>query len=127
MRNLFRKLLLIALMSLLPIAVLGQAISGDLVGVVKDTTGAVVSGATLEATNLANGFKASVKTNANGEYHFIDLPVGHYKLQATSGGLKGGFGDVTISLNETRTANITATVAGAATTVEVAEQAVEVD
>src|ERR1035437_4337519 len=113
MRNLLKNLLLLGLISLLPVAVLGQAISGNIVGVVRDTTGAVVPGATVDATNLATGFKASATTNDNGQYHFVDLPAGHYKLQATSGGLKGGYEDLVVALNETRTANITAAVAGA--------------
>ena len=83
--------------------------------------------ATVDATNLATNFKNSVTTNSNGEYHFIDLPAGHYKIEATSGGLKGGIADVIVSLNETKTINITATVAGTATTVEVSGQAVAVD
>jgi hypothetical protein len=127
MRNLLKNLLLLGLISLLPVAVLGQAISGNIVGLVRDTTGAVVPGATVDATNLATGFKASATTNDNGQYHFVDLPAGHYKLQATSGGLKGGYEDLVVALNETRTANITAAVAGATTTVEVSGQTVAVD
>ncbi len=127
MRNVLKSFLLLALISLLPVALMGQAISGNVNGVVKDATGAVVPGATVDATNLATNFKNSVTTNSNGEYHFIDLPAGHYKIEATSGGLKGGVADVIVSLNETKTINITATVAGTATTVEVSGQAVAVN
>ena len=127
MRNVLKSFLLLALMSLLPIALMGQAISGNVNGVVKDATGAVVPGATVDATNLATNFKNSVTTNSNGEYHFIDLPAGHYKIEATSGGLKGGVADVIVSLNETKTIYITATVSGTATTVEVSGQAVAVN
>ena len=90
----------------------GQAISGDLVGVVKDSSGAVVANASVEATNLGTNQKLTTTANNSGEYRFTNLPAGHYSLQATSGGLKGGYADVTVELNKTVTANITTAVAG---------------
>ena len=57
MKNLLKSLGLLALALLLPVAALGQAISGDLTGVVKDPSGAVVANATVDATNLGTGFK----------------------------------------------------------------------
>ncbi len=127
MRNLLKNFLLLGLISLLPVALMGQAISGNVNGTVKDATGAVVAGATVEATNLGTNFKNTVTTNSNGEFHFIDLPTGHYTIEATSGGLKGGVTNVIVSLNETKTVYITATVSGTATTVEVSGQAVAVN
>ena len=90
MSTLLKRSLLAVICLFLSAAAFGQAISGDLVGVVKDSSGAVVANATVDATNLATGFKASTTTNTNGEYRFINLPAGHYSLQAASGGLKGG-------------------------------------
>ena len=43
MRNVLKSFLLLALISLLPVALMGQAISGNVNGVVKDATGAVVA------------------------------------------------------------------------------------
>ena len=127
MRNLLKSLLVFALALLLPAAALAQAISGDVVGIVKDSSGAVVANATVDATNLQTGFKINTTTNTNGEYHFVNLPAGHYSLQASSSSLKGGYADIVVELNKTATANITATVAGTATTVEVSEQATTID
>ncbi len=64
MKNLLKSLGLLALALLLPVAALGQAISGDLTGVVKDPSGAVVANATVDATNLGTGFKTTTKTNS---------------------------------------------------------------
>ncbi len=119
-------LLLLALLSLATMG-FGQAISGDLIGTVKDSSGAVVADATVDATNLATGYKASTKSSGSGEYHFSNLPVGHYSLDAASGSLKGGFADIDVQLNHTASANIVATVSGTATTVEVSEQATTID
>jgi len=105
----------------------GQAISGDLVGKVTDSSGAVVSNSTVEAVNIATGQKITTTTNANGEYHFTNLPIGHYKISATGNGLTGGIADTRIDLNKTATANIVATVGQSSTTVEVVEQAATID
>jgi hypothetical protein len=104
-----------------------QAISGDLVGVVKDTTGAVVPNATVEATNVATGAKSTQKTNAQGEYHFVNLPVGTYSVGVTAAGLNGRVDNVRVELNQTQTANLTAAVAGTSTAIEVSETGVTVD
>jgi carboxypeptidase family protein len=104
-----------------------QAISGDLLGVVTDPSGAVISGATVVATNLGTGVKSTTKTNASGEFRFVNLPVGHYSLQMTSAGMTGGYKDVQVELNHQVTANIMGAVASASTTVEVTGEAPSMD
>jgi Carboxypeptidase regulatory-like domain/TonB dependent receptor-like, beta-barrel len=116
-----------SILLLLSVWSFGQAISGDLVGAVKDSTGALVPNATVEATNIATGVKAVQHTNAQGEYHFVNLLPGHYSLAVTATGMKGGTSDVEVELNKVATANITTSVAGTSTTVEVSETAVTID
>jgi hypothetical protein len=106
---------------------MGQAVSGDLVGKVMDASGAVVSAASVEAINMGTGQRITTSTNANGEYRFSNLPVGHYKLQASGNGMVGGYQDVRVELNKTATANITAAVSSASTVVEVIDQAATID
>jgi len=118
---------IIAISMIVPTMMHGQAISGDLLGVVTDSTGAVVSNATVVATNLGTGVKTTTKTNSGGEYHFVNLPVGHYSLEMTSAGMTGGFKDVTVQLNHQVTANIVAAVSSASTTVEVTAEAPTID
>src|ERR1017187_8131864 len=100
MRNLVKSLLILGLISLLPIAVFGQLTSGDLVGTVRDSSGAVVSDASVVATHIATGIKTNNKTNATGEFHFVNLPTGRYTIDVTSAGLKGGT-EVIVNLNQT--------------------------
>ncbi len=127
MKNLLKILTVLAVAFLLTATALGQAISGDMVGAVKDSSGAVVAGATVEVTNLGTGFKQTVTANSAGEYHFVNLAPGHYSVQATGTGLKGGNSDVEVVLNHTATVNITTSVAGAATTVEVSGASATID
>ena len=106
---------------------LGQAISGDLVGTVRDGSGAVLANVPVEVTNLATGLELTQQTTSIGEYHFANLPVGHYKIDVASNNLNGGFADVEVQLNKTATANVVAQVAGAGTTVEVTGQTETID
>jgi hypothetical protein len=104
-----------------------QAISGDLVGVVTDPTGAVIPGIKVDVANIATGVKFSSITNSNGEYRFTNLQIGHYSIQASGNGMAGGYKDVEVQLNHTASANIAAVAAGNATTVEVNTAATVID
>jgi hypothetical protein len=119
--------LLVAALLSLPVIVGAQAISGDLLGVVTDTTGAVVGNATIVATNVATGLKTTTKTNGSGEYHFINLPVGHYSLEMTTTNLAGGYKDVQVQLNKQATANISAGVTGKQEAIEVTTESLTID
>jgi hypothetical protein len=127
MKNLLKIVAVLGVALLLSVAALGQAISGDMNGTVKDQSGAVVANATVDITNLATGFKQTTKANTSGEYHFVNLPAGHYSVQGSAPGLKGGFADIEVTLNKVATANITTNVAGTATTVEVSEAGATID
>ncbi len=130
MRLLLRFTKIVSVLSLLllvPVFAFGQAISGDVVGTVKDNSGAVVAEASVEATNLGTGFKTTVKSNTGGEFHFVNLPGGHYSVKASGAGLAGTIADVEVQLNHTVTANVIATPTSSTTTVEVNEQAAAVD
>ncbi len=111
----------------LPLLTMAQAISGDLLGVVTDTSGAVISNVQVVATNIATGVKTTTKSNANGEYRFINLPVGHYSLEMTGTNLAGGYKDVQVQLNKQATANITAAVSGKQEAIEVTAESLTID
>jgi hypothetical protein len=104
-----------------------QAISGDIVGVVTDQSGAVVPNEKVQVTNLATGVTFSVITKANGEYRFTNLQVGHYSIQASGSGLAGGYKDVEVVLSQTVTANIPTAPEANASSVEVTSTAVAID
>ncbi len=79
-----------ALLMLLWATLPGQAqqITGSITGTVKDSSGAVVSGATIKATNDATGFSRSVTANAYGDYRVDYLPVGTYTIEVKAQGFK---------------------------------------
>ncbi len=106
----------------------GQMINGDLVGTVTDATGAVVSSASIVATNDATGVTATESTTAGGEYRFTNLAVGTYTLTASAPGFtRATVKNVQVQLNNTLTQNLTLDVGSTATTVEVSAAGVGID
>src|SRR5579864_7832721 len=74
----------------------GQAISGNLVGTVIDSSSAVVTGATVAATKIDTGVTTTTTSNSTGAYHFENLPVGTYRVVVTSKGFKTGIQQVDV-------------------------------
>src|ERR1700730_6186247 len=80
-----RSLMIAWALLLLPIAVRAQtATSGSIAGVVKDTTGAVLPGVSVEAASPALIEKVRVVvTDDQGQYKIIDLRPGTYNVTFT--------------------------------------------
>ncbi len=58
-------------------------VTGSISGYVRDSSGAVLAGATVTIVQQATGYTRTVKTDAGGQYSFLALPPGHYRLTAT--------------------------------------------
>src|ERR1700729_1821837 len=80
--TLFRFLTVIAILSLLSTVMLfGQtAVTGGIEGNVTDTSGAAVSGATVEVTNIGDSVTHNTVTNNDGAYRFPSLIPGTYTV-----------------------------------------------
>src|SRR5262245_59379417 len=82
-----RGTLAVLVVVLLPSAVAAQATSSSIAGVVKDATGAVLPGVTVEAASPALIEKTrSVITDAEGNYKIVDLRPGTYSVTFTLAG-----------------------------------------
>jgi hypothetical protein len=57
-----------------------QSNAADLLGFVRDPTGAVVVGATVTARNPATNYSRNVTTNDDGYYQITNLPPGEYEV-----------------------------------------------
>jgi outer membrane receptor protein involved in Fe transport len=84
----FRFLTLIAVLSLVSIDMLhGQtAVTGGIEGNVTDASGAAISGATVEATNVADSVVRETVTNGDGAYRFPSLIPGSYSVAVKKAG-----------------------------------------
>lgn len=83
----------VSLCTLLLLAVASPALSqsattGALTGTVTDPSGAVISGATVTATNLATGQARTVTTDTSGVYKISLLPPGSYSVKFAASGFK---------------------------------------
>src|SRR5579864_7923205 len=72
----------------LAIGLTWASISGSISGLVTDSSGAVISGASVVATNTQTGVKTTVTTDAKGFYSLPVLAVGTYDLQVSQIGFK---------------------------------------
>jgi hypothetical protein len=65
----------------------GQAVS-QISGTVKDSSGAVVPGVEVTATQTDTGIKRTVSTDETGAYILPNLPLGPYRLEAVKEGFR---------------------------------------
>lgn len=65
-----------------------QVTNGTILGTVTDTTGAVMPGVRVIATNLETNFSHDAITDSSGQYSIPFLPVGKYRLEAGGAGFK---------------------------------------
>jgi carboxypeptidase family protein len=76
------------LLLLWPALAHAQVTTADLVGTVKDSSGAVLPGARVVITNQATGVSRSATTGADGNYIFTSLQPGVYTLSAEIAGFR---------------------------------------
>ncbi len=65
-----------------------QIDNGSITGIVRDSSGAVVSGGSVTIKNLANGIAINVKTNSDGNYQALALIPGQYSVEVSAQGFK---------------------------------------
>src|SRR5689334_7558025 len=65
-----------------------QSTGGRIRGTVIDSSGGAVVGATVTLINEATHATRDAQTGSNGEYIFIEVPVGTYEIDAVSQGFK---------------------------------------
>ncbi len=73
---------------LFALALASASITGSISGVVTDKSGAVVSGASVVATNTLTGVQTTQKTDSKGFYNLPTLAVGTYNLEISQVGFK---------------------------------------
>jgi hypothetical protein len=88
MRNRRRASLSLYLFLFLAIGITWASIAGSISGLVTDSSGAVIAGAKVIATDTQTGVQTTVTTDAKGFYSLPALPVGTYDLQVSQIGFK---------------------------------------
>ena len=113
MKRICRKLspfvlaVLVVATALTPIAV-GQKDSGGVAGVVRDSSGAVVSGAKVSVKDVDRGTEVVVTTGLQGDYAASPLKIGSYSVSAEKTGFKKTVvGPIVVNIQEHPEVDIT--------------------
>src|SRR6202045_434762 len=81
-------LAVVTVLAVTPRAVLGQTVYGSITGTVTDSSGAAISDASVVLTNLDNGEKHSIQSDSSGNYTFVNILPGRYKVEGEKTGFK---------------------------------------
>ena len=96
-------------------------------GVVQDPSGAGVAKATVVVTNQATGVASTTTTDAEGNYRFVSLAPGKYKITATAAGFAKSEADVTLLTSQNLNAPLSLRVGSVSDSVIVSTEAPVVD
>jgi hypothetical protein len=93
---------------------------GSVDGIVRDSSGGILPGATVEAKNVATGAILAATTDSIGQFRFPSVQIGTYDVTATlSGFLPQTIPDVLVALGQVKTLDFVLKIAGVAETVNV--------
>src|ERR1700728_3158378 len=98
----------------------GQSTFGAIVGTVKDQSGSVVPGATVNLVNTGSSATRSVTTSAAGNYEFLNLDAGTYQVSIQASGFKDVvFDHLVLQARDTQRIDANLAIGSASQTVEV--------
>jgi hypothetical protein len=116
--------LVAALSLLLPALLSAQGTSGRIIGRVADPSGAVLANVKVTLVNEATNVSRDGTTNSAGDYDFIEVPVGTYRLEFDLTGFKKNLRrGVALDINQVITLNMTMQVGATQEVVDVTSEA----
>src|SRR5579863_324129 len=122
---LFSRLLLVVFVATTAFA---QTFLGNLAGTATDSSAASLSGAVVKLDSPSTGLTRSTVSSANGDFLFVDLPVGIYTLTVSSSGFATKKIDaVEIAVSKTTNINVSLGLAQQQSTVEVTASSVSIE
>jgi len=102
---------------------LAQQTLGGIRGTVTDPSGALVPDTIVTAVGDQTRLTRSKKSNAEGEYEIVNLPIGTYTLTFTHNGFLGDtVPSILVQANRTATVNVSLKVGQASTIITVEEK-----
>jgi hypothetical protein len=115
-----RLLAVLAVVALCCSVVLAQQTLGGFTGEVTDSSGGVIPNATVTVVDEQTSLTRTVKTNGQGEYSLVNLPIGSYTLSYTADGFDVQKTEhIAVQANRTATLNVTLKIGKTSETVEV--------
>ncbi|PYX75878.1 MAG: hypothetical protein DMG78_02905 [Acidobacteria bacterium] len=115
---------LAAVSLLIPNLLSAQGTSGRIVGRVSDAAGAVLPNVKVTLVNEGTSVSRDGKTNDNGDYDFVQVPVGTYRLEFDLTGFKKNVRrGVSLDINQVITLNVNMQVGATQEVVDVTSEA----
>ena len=85
---------------LLPAPASAQFDAATVLGTVRDSSGAIVPGATVTLTNASTGITATAVSDEHGDYQFLNVRIGTYNVKAELQGFSvASVQDVAVTVN----------------------------
>jgi hypothetical protein len=113
---------------LLTLPAFSQSTSGRILGRVADPTGAVLAGVKITLTNEATGASRDSQTNASGDFNFVEVVPGSYRVEFELTGFKKNVQtSVLVNVNQVVTLNSVLQIGASQEVVEVTSEAPQVD
>src|SRR3984957_2482363 len=104
----------------LSVCALAQQTLGGITGTVTDPGGSVLPDTSVTIVGDQTKLTRTIKTNANGAYDFVNLPIGTYTLTVTHDGFQSQkLPSIPVQADRTATLNVLLKVGQVGTTVEV--------
>ena len=108
--------------------VLRADVTGSILGTVRDASSAAMPNVTVTVANVETNLTHTATTDSSGDYRFLALPAGTYRVEATQPGFrKFSAADVVLSVNQERRVDIAMEVGSQEQKVEVSANAVQVE
>ncbi len=104
-----------------------QTETAEVLGTVRDTTGASVTGAAVTLTNVSTGVKADTTTNADGDYDFLNVAIGDYEVGVEHAGFSKVTTDVRVEVEARQRVDFSLKVGAVTETVMVSAVAPPLD
>src|SRR5229473_339248 len=102
-------------------------VTGSILGVVHDSSGAAVAGAKIVATNVQTNFKQETVSSGDGAFRILALPAGIYTLTATAAGFRTFTEtNIEVKVNDQLRYDVTLNVGSVKEIVEIVANAVQV-
>ncbi len=106
--------------SILPSGAYGQGVRGEIVGTVKDSSGAIVPNVQVKIRNEATNITRTVSSSQSGEYSVPLLDPGSYEVSASAPGFEQvTYTKITLQVAQTVRVDVTLTVGAVREQVEV--------
>lgn len=123
----FSLCLSIFLFLLLAVPGLRADVTGGVSGIVHDASGAAIPGASVKITEVTTNVSREVKSSGEGQYTFLSLVPGHYKIVVAAPGFKGStIQNIDVKVNDQLRFDLTLEIGDVQQSVSVDANAVQV-